>query len=373
MANEYKQHLQCQTCFVRFSSNQHLLDHIEDYRARERLLLAELERCRMHLEKPNSEEQDDDESASHSPSDPLTCPYRSCSRNDPYTSRGNLVRHFQTHVDCYETCPFCFDPIVKVHRYNRHHHESSPDDPKSIFMEQRIANFNATVSKDLDRWQDRRSARKRGQLSPVSEQVQKKKKEEEKAPVSAHDTNLYPGPSCRHSDSVATKRTVDTMTTTNASTEPQREMISTSCVTDHVLAQKTSIADSNTNVLLHASSSMIGEDWSLEAATMGVTANVDWGLGKWAFAITTTDSESNEYPLGEWAFATPDPQTTNNTLTLGDWAFAQAGPVAASDSNWNSASTPARMPINEQPVPLDVPSEVSFVPTFADSARTNKE
>lgn len=66
--------------------------------SRERLLLAELERCRMHLEKSNNEEQENDGPESPSPLDSLTCPYKPCSRNDPYTSRGNLARHFQTRT-----------------------------------------------------------------------------------------------------------------------------------------------------------------------------------------------------------------------------------------------------------------------------------
>ncbi|KAG7110485.1 hypothetical protein HYQ44_010875 [Verticillium longisporum] len=40
---DYIQHRQCQTCFTLFPSNQKLFDHIEEYRSRERLLVAELE------------------------------------------------------------------------------------------------------------------------------------------------------------------------------------------------------------------------------------------------------------------------------------------------------------------------------------------
>lgn len=52
----------------------------------------------------------------------LHCPFRACDRNEPFTTRGNLVRHFQTRmfpilpsrrllsyltdVFCYEMCPF---------------------------------------------------------------------------------------------------------------------------------------------------------------------------------------------------------------------------------------------------------------------------
>ncbi|RXG41346.1 hypothetical protein VDGE_30382 [Verticillium dahliae] len=44
---DYIQHRQCQTCFTLFPSNQKLFDHIEEYRSRERLLVAEAGRTRL--------------------------------------------------------------------------------------------------------------------------------------------------------------------------------------------------------------------------------------------------------------------------------------------------------------------------------------
>lgn len=119
MSNEHMQHRQCQTCFVHFPTNQELVRHIEEYRvstsqpfnallidqSEERLLVAKLERCRLHLAQPydiNSDNDDDDdrdgEDDDHEPTarpDQLQCPFRGCERVEVFTTRGNLVRHFQ--------------------------------------------------------------------------------------------------------------------------------------------------------------------------------------------------------------------------------------------------------------------------------------
>lgn len=44
------------------------------------------------------EEEEEDEPGSSSQSNPLLCPFKSCSRSEPYTSRGNLVRHCKTRM-----------------------------------------------------------------------------------------------------------------------------------------------------------------------------------------------------------------------------------------------------------------------------------
>jgi hypothetical protein len=122
MSNEHMQHRQCQTCFVHFPTNQELVHHIEEYRvstlqpfnallieqSEERLLVAKLERCRLHLAQScdiNSDNDDDDdrdgEDDDHEPTaqpDQLQCPFHGCKRVEPFTTRGNLVRHFQTRT-----------------------------------------------------------------------------------------------------------------------------------------------------------------------------------------------------------------------------------------------------------------------------------
>jgi hypothetical protein len=117
------QHRQCQICFVQFPTNHELIQHIEEYRvstsqlskaslidhqSKERLLVAELERCRLHLAQSydiNSDDDEDDdrdeEDDDHEPTarpDQLQCPHRGCKRVKPFTTRGNLVRHFQTRT-----------------------------------------------------------------------------------------------------------------------------------------------------------------------------------------------------------------------------------------------------------------------------------
>lgn len=123
---DYIQHRQCQTCFTLFPSNQKLFDHIEEYRvsrpllnltcfpeptmeqSRERLLVAELELCRMHIaQSTNAISVEDsydscvgDEDRHDSSIQPniFHCPFDKCDKGGPYATRGNLVRHFQTRT-----------------------------------------------------------------------------------------------------------------------------------------------------------------------------------------------------------------------------------------------------------------------------------
>lgn len=157
---EYSQHRQCQICLVQFNENEALLNHIEEFRvssqslipiclpcslriqARERQLLAELERCRMHtsqlyniqsgnegtgrlrteLNRPptvmggflaeddgfdeeangcgvdEDESNEEDEGYGGDDGYDLLCPFEGCARAQAFTDRSNLVRHFQQRM-----------------------------------------------------------------------------------------------------------------------------------------------------------------------------------------------------------------------------------------------------------------------------------
>ncbi|KAM5357022.1 hypothetical protein ACJZ2D_016695 [Fusarium nematophilum] len=347
MADEYKEHRQCQTCYVQFPTNSQLRAHVEDYRSRERLLLAELERCRMHLaplntsgEEEEEEEEEEDEPGSSSQSNPLLCPFKPCSRSEPYTSRGNLVRHCKTHVDCFEMCPFCHEFFVKVNQYDRHNHKSNPDDPKSIFMEERTINLNATVGKKLDQWLEHRSARKRKQVYSASGPAQKKIKN---TPISdaCKDLSRQPGNS-----TTAIAIATQTATATKANDQlgnPACKTLTTSCQTHQALDEMISIRDLDDGGLPYPTGHSIDGEQSFGHPVISTTTNNAWALGEWAFSSTAMNTATNDYPLGEWAFADTTIGATTNEYVSGDWAFAHADASAASNNGWILASTAASM------------------------------
>ncbi|KAI9767331.1 MAG: hypothetical protein M1840_005740 [Geoglossum simile] len=39
--------------------------------------------------------------------DLLRCPFPSCNGEETYTKKQNMFRHYQTHIECFETCAFC--------------------------------------------------------------------------------------------------------------------------------------------------------------------------------------------------------------------------------------------------------------------------
>lgn len=139
---EYKTHLQCQTCLVQFDGNPSLLDHIDKFKVStlfaagylangvikslERQLLVELENCRMHIASINThnekciddelgtgEEEHDvvevqyvaeehkrdedfgNDGEGYDEYSNLHCPFGECKDREAFTTRSNLVRHYQ--------------------------------------------------------------------------------------------------------------------------------------------------------------------------------------------------------------------------------------------------------------------------------------
>lgn len=289
------------------------------------------------------EEEEEVEDEPGSSSNPLLCPFKPCGRSEPYTTRGNLVRHCKTHVDCFEMCPFCHEFFVKVNQYDRHNHKSSPDDPKSIFMEERTINLNATVSKKLDQRLEHRSARKRKQVYSASGPAQKKINN---TPISnaCEGLSRQPGKSTTTATATATATATETETETNDQLgNPARRTLTTSCQTDQALDEMISIRDLDDGGLPYPSGHSIDGEQSFGHPAISTTTNNEWALGEWAFASTAMNTATNEYPLGEWAFADTTMGATTNECVSGDWAFAHADASAAPNNGWILASTAASM------------------------------
>ncbi|PMD54986.1 uncharacterized protein K444DRAFT_666913 [Hyaloscypha bicolor E] len=260
MSNEHMQHLQCQTCFVHFLTNQELVHHIEEYRSEERLLVAKLERCRLHLAQSyhiNSDNDDDDdregEDDDHEPAarpDQLQCPFRGCKRVEPFTTRGNLVRHFQKHIQCFEMCPFCLEIIRQVHRFVRHDCKNGSEKSKDTYMQQRVAQLNRMVSKELDRLQSPPShTRKRvhGVVDSSSTRAQKMVKTTQISVLPAN-TSLQSNMSV-----------VRSMATDDKLTSPSETMkVTPTNTTDGTFAKAATMRPSNNAELIFSSETTIG-------------------------------------------------------------------------------------------------------------------
>lgn len=228
-------------------------------------------------------------------------------------------------VDCYEMCPICHEHFGKVHRYMRHGCKSTHDDPRSIFIEQRTTHFNATVSKELDQWTDRRRAgSKRDRADSVSEQVQKRIKD---APILALGADTCWDPSSQLGGSITTS--------TNGQLEnPSCKRLTASCTTNQVFDEKTATIDLNDGDLPYLPGSSIYSEWPFADTAMNATTINESELGDWAFADPTMGATTNnEWALGEWAFAdSTTGATTNNEWVLGEWAFAGTFASATSDN-----------------------------------------
>ncbi|KAH8878685.1 hypothetical protein GQ53DRAFT_82358 [Thozetella sp. PMI_491] len=130
---EYTEHHQCQTCFVQFPTNEKLLSHLDEYKLLERRLVAALEECRMHLDLSYNltlvecitPEGDNDINE-------LNCP--SCDR-EPLRSEAALLRHYETHVPCYEACPCCRDVYTQVSKFRRHYDDRVSRSPQALFIQ----------------------------------------------------------------------------------------------------------------------------------------------------------------------------------------------------------------------------------------------
>lgn len=327
MSNEHMQHCQCQTCFVHFPTNQELIQHIEGYRSTERLLVAKLERCRLHLAQSydiNSDDDDgddrDEEDDDHEPTtrpDQLQCPFRGCRRVERYTTRSNLVRHFQTHIECYEMCPFCQEIFRRVHSFVRHDcSDRSKDTPKDTYMQYRVAQLHRMVGKELDRLQGPLShTRKRahGVVDSGSTRAQKMVKTTQ---ISVLPANI----SLRSHLSVACS-----MGTDDGLTSPSETMKATATNdTDETFAKTATIRPSNNTESIFSSETTIG--MPANDGGWAFTTSMTPTNNGWEFADTALAPANNS----GWAFA----NTALAPADEGGWAFANMAPAPADDGGW---------------------------------------
>ncbi|KAL2165880.1 hypothetical protein VTG60DRAFT_3694 [Thermothelomyces hinnuleus] len=338
MSNEYLQHLQCQTCFVSFATNRELVGHIEEYRYRERLLVAELERCRLHIARldeltggndsdndgdgedddEDDDDDDDDDQAQNNgdgPTAQLHCAYPGCRRKSPFTTRSNLIRHFQTHIQCYEPCPFCHEVITQAYKFINHNCKAKPDERKTIYMRRRRTQLAGVVSKEMDRLARlRNKRRKRGReaRNPDSFRPPKISKKDHDWSGEANSKMAFPPDSMRIAATNNTEwdftKTPVIMPAGSAELVTQVE-ITTGGAADHGTRAfaGTSIAANNGGWAFAETAG------AMSAGSLGINTDM---LGDHGFAEAALSSNNDG-----WAFA-----ETAMHINDGGWAFAEGPP-----------------------------------------------
>ncbi|KAF8847952.1 hypothetical protein BDZ45DRAFT_681561 [Acephala macrosclerotiorum] len=209
-------------------------------------------------------------------------------------------------------CPFCHEIIRQVHRFVRHDCKNGSEKPKDTYMQQRVAQLNRMVSKELDRLQSPPShTRKRvhGVVDSSSTRAQKMVKTTQISVLPAN-TSLQSNLSV-----------VRSMATDDELTSPSETMkVTLTNNTDGTFAKAATMRPSNNAELIFSSETTIGmsaNDGGWEFAASMMAAND----GGWAFAETAPAMPAND---GGWAFAETAPVMPAND---GGWAFAETAPA----------------------------------------------
>ncbi|KAK0628682.1 hypothetical protein B0T17DRAFT_614567 [Bombardia bombarda] len=335
MSDEHMRQLQCQTCFAHFPTNQELFGHIEEYRSRERLLVAELERCRMHIaqlddpsggsDSSNSDDDDDDGGGGDNNDGPR-----------------------QNDLKCYEPCPFCQEIVTGVRRFMTHDCKATPDEPKDTYLQRRITTLNGAVSKKIDRLESRRDkTRKRRRGAPDSDSNRPRKMAKSTRDVLptnvALRSDLYVD--CSGGGNAETMRSLDgrEIAASDQWNLPEAVAIMPSDPTNLATPVKITSGEGGDNrapAFTELDMAVNSGAWTL--AETGATASDNRGintgmLGDPEFSETVISSKS-----GGWAFAETAPAMHANdsgwafaeAVNHEGWAFAETATAHMDDGGW---------------------------------------
>ncbi|KAL6240425.1 hypothetical protein RBB50_012626 [Rhinocladiella similis] len=155
---QINEQLRCHVCYRHFSTTKALSDHVSSYQLEAQQLIARLLEIQAHLprlHKNDADDADDNDSSSYDDDDDdddendggddnngnevvdvsppgsaldhsekdrtkRQCPYPNCHRKMRFKRRNDLVRHYETHIRCYEICVFCRDTFTWLRKYIRH-------------------------------------------------------------------------------------------------------------------------------------------------------------------------------------------------------------------------------------------------------------
>ncbi|CZT10262.1 uncharacterized protein RAG0_14789 [Rhynchosporium agropyri] len=293
MSNEHTKHKQCQTCFVDFSTNEELTDHIEAHRFEESLLVAKLERCRRHL--PPIDHADDEirdsEDSNHEPFARFQCPDPRCEQK-VFTTRSNVVRHYREHVPCYETCIYCQEVFTRVDRFTRHDCRDRSDESKDIYTQRRVRQLLSKVTEELNRLQSPPShipSHNKGRAQEVTAATAQKKVKTTHTLLSLADSMASEGKSTSHCEPLQS-----TAANNTDGTDAEAAEMRPSIHTFHLeRTNDTLVNDSR---------------WIPTETAPPMSANDN----QWPFSDTLPLMDSG------WAFTTMEPAITESN----EWAFA---------------------------------------------------
>ncbi|KAK1722915.1 uncharacterized protein BDZ83DRAFT_408407 [Colletotrichum acutatum] len=175
MMGENSKCIQCQTCFAAFDTIQNLRDHVGEYQREAHALMARLREILAHLppldkQRPPShgnldegdrdlgaddgEDTDKDDSADL---DGLFCPYPACDRGQAFQTKQAQIRHYETHIPCYEICVFCRYSFVQARKYIAHNCKAKPtshDQWRDQYRKERCAQLHQQAAEKLDEMLD---------------------------------------------------------------------------------------------------------------------------------------------------------------------------------------------------------------------------
>ncbi len=311
----------------------------------------------IHDGNDDGDDEEDDYYESGPQPGSLQCPFGGCQRRAPFTTRGNLVRHFQsrmflilplrmllslpTDIECYEMCPFCHEIITQTHRFTRHDCRTSSNQPK-IYMQHRIKQLNRMVNSELDRLQSSQSGttkQKRGVADTDSAQVRKIARTT-RGSVLQDNTSLEPhlliDCSTATDDRLGySDETTKTTTTDNTQLAFAETVAGTTNNANFTIPRESTTAISASDgcwAFAGPTSALPGDNsaWAFAETTAALpTDNVAWALAETAAAVSADD--------GAWAFAETAAAVSADD---GVWAFAETSSVIpASDGRWPLAET----------------------------------
>ncbi|KAK1658514.1 hypothetical protein BDP55DRAFT_637745 [Colletotrichum godetiae] len=172
---ENSQKTQCQTCFAVFDKHQTLRDHVDAYQREAHALMARLREVQAHLPPLDEQNQachgslneddrdfddNDDEDTDRddfADLDGLICPYPTCDRKEAFKTKQAQIRHYETHVPCYEICVFCRDSFVQVRKYIAHickAKATSYDQWRDQYRKERCTQLHRQAAEKLDEMLD---------------------------------------------------------------------------------------------------------------------------------------------------------------------------------------------------------------------------
>ncbi|KAJ3573568.1 hypothetical protein NPX13_g4653 [Xylaria arbuscula] len=288
---------------------------------REQLLIQELHQCRLHIERAastgydNSDLSDDGDNTdeithlSDTHNDrkpPFYCPHIECDRKQPYTTRGNLVRHFATHIACYELCT-CGEVFTRAHRFLRHNCQKSTE-ANNVYIQRRIGHLNAKVKINLDRLErGGKYTRKRKQTQAEFQSIKKRK------PVTSRNNILSMDPISQNHNAIPSNAYINSGPSKVPGLSPVASTNNVNLSPSEGTATNTMPDNTNWEPVITCQAADSDGGWAfMEPAAVVPSVNDGWAFAEPASNLRAGDNG--------WAFAEP---LVAISTDIAGWAFTE--------------------------------------------------